>query len=69
MFVIQTTIQRNSEAAVTYKKAMKILKSKKENAGVLEWDSGDGWKARAYYCQRRRRIIQHSINPDGMLIV
>ena len=51
----------------SYKEAQKDAK---ENPGkVVMLDSGSGWKTEMVYCNRRRRIVQTSISPEGMRIV
>lgn len=50
----------------SYREALAYVNKTKSSA---RWDAGDGWTAEAYYCRARRRVVQVSINPDGMRIV
>lgn len=53
----------------SYTTAMSTLKARKGDAGTLTWDAGEGWKGEAFWCPRRRRIVQFSVNPHGDRIV
>ena len=54
---------------MTYSLAVKTLQKQKAAAGILTWDSGEGWTSKAFYCPQRRRIIFVSVNPAGQEIV
>lgn len=43
----------------TYTEAQTQLKRNKRNNDqtMVTWDAGDGWKAEAYWCARRKRIV------------
>ena len=49
----------------SYKEAMAALQV--DHKLTAYWDAGEGWKAEAYW--HRGRLIQVSINPDGLRIV
>lgn len=51
----------------SYRAAIQALEADRKYSGTVTWDAGEGWKAEAYW--HRGRIIQVSINPDGMRIV
>lgn len=51
----------------TYRAAMKALEDDRRFPGTVTWDAGEGWTAEAYW--HRGRIVQVSINPDGVRIV
>ena len=51
----------------SYREAMAAIEGDKKFAGTVRWDAGEGWTAEAY--RHRGRIVQVSINPDGMRIV
>ena len=50
----------------SYREAIAYVEKTKSSA---RWDAGEGWTGEAYYCRARRRVVQVSINPEGMRIV
>jgi len=51
----------------SYRAALQALEADKARTSTVRWDAGEGWTAEAYW--HRGRIIQVSINPDGMRIL
>ena len=53
----------------SYASALATLKARKSAAGTVSWDAGEGWRGEAFYCERRKRVVTTSVNPDGMRVV
>lgn len=55
----------------TYAAAMADLKkrARKGDTTPAVWDAGNGFTARAFYCAWRKRIVHHTINKEGLVIV
>lgn len=53
----------------SYSAAIAAVKKSKAAAGTVTWDAGEGFTGRAYWCAWRKRVVQQTVTPAGMVLV